>query len=82
MESRRGCHDESLGSWRILWTIASRAPQPPSPEHLSLAALTVREAQIDLLKVDPVDLGPGSPATAALEFERGPAFDDPDARGE
>jgi hypothetical protein len=35
-----------------------------------LEALTVRQAQGDLLEVEPLDLGPGSPATRALELER------------
>jgi hypothetical protein len=35
-----------------------------------LEALTVRQAQRDLLEVEPLDLGPGSPATRALELER------------
>ena len=39
---------------------------------LSLADITVTEARDDLLLVKPLDLGPGGPATAALEVERGP----------
>jgi hypothetical protein len=39
---------------------------------LSLDEITVTEARDDLLLVEPIDLGPGAPATAALEVERGP----------
>jgi hypothetical protein len=38
----------------------------------SLAGLTVRDAHGDLVEVQPLDLGPGTPATIALEHERGP----------
>lgn len=41
-------------------------------EHFSVAELTVRAAESDLLLVDPLDFGPGSPATAAFAAERGP----------
>ena len=37
-----------------------------------MAELTVRAAESDLLLVDPLDFGPGSPATAAFAAERGP----------
>ena len=37
-----------------------------------MAELTVHSAQSDLLEVDPLDLRPDAPATAALEAERGP----------
>ena len=40
--------------------------------RLSLEDITVTEARDDLLLVKPIDLGPGAPATAALEVERGP----------
>jgi hypothetical protein len=40
--------------------------------RFSVAELTVRPAEIDLLEVEPLDLGPEAPATAALEAERGP----------
>jgi hypothetical protein len=36
----------------------------------SLAELTVREADADLLDIEPLDLGPNSPASAALAKER------------
>jgi hypothetical protein len=39
---------------------------------LSIDDITVTEARDDLLLVEPIDLGPGAPATAALEMERGP----------
>ena len=32
----------------------------------------MRDAHGDLLEVQPLDLGPGTPATIALEHERGP----------
>lgn len=51
-------------------------------ERPSLAELTVREAQGDLLDVEPLDLGPHAPATAALARERGPQPDDTRERGE
>jgi hypothetical protein len=44
--------------------------------------LAVREARLDLLEIEPVDLGPGSPVTAALQLARGPALEDPNERGE
>lgn len=48
-------------------------PSPGSPIlPRSVDQLTVTEARDDLLLVDPIDLGPGAPATAALELERGP----------
>ena len=47
-----------------------------------MAELTVRTAQSDLLEVDPLDLGPDAPATAALEAERGPEPDAVRQRGE
>ena len=47
-----------------------------------VAGLTVRSAHSDLLEVDPLDLGPDAPATAALEAERGPQPGDVRQRGE
>lgn len=47
-----------------------------------MAELTVRIAQGDLLKVDPLDLGPNAPGTAALEAERGPEPGDVRQRGD
>ena len=46
-----------------------------------MVELTVRNAQSDLLEVDPLDLGPDAPATAALEAERGPEPRDVRQRG-
>jgi hypothetical protein len=51
------------------------ATDPSNPAPLgrrSLAELTVRDAHGDLLEGQPLDLGPGAPATIALEHERGP----------
>jgi hypothetical protein len=47
-------------------------PVPPPSERRLVAELIVRDVQGDLLEVEPLDLGPGAPATAALEHERGP----------
>jgi hypothetical protein len=44
--------------------------------------LTVRSSQGDLLEVEPLDLGPNAPATAALEAERGPEPRDVRPRGD
>jgi hypothetical protein len=51
--------------------MASSASQPPRSERSLLEALTVRQAQGDLLEVEPLDLGPESLASRALELERG-----------
>jgi hypothetical protein len=48
---------------------------------LSIDDITVTEARDDLLLVEPIDLGPGAPATAALEVERGPQPTAPRERG-
>jgi hypothetical protein len=58
------------------------ASQPSSSDRFSVAELTVRTAQSNLLEVDPLDLGPDAPATAALEVERGPWPGDVRQRGE
>lgn len=58
------------------------ASQPSSADRFSVAELTVRGAQSDLLDVDPLDFGPNAPATAALEAERGPEPGDEPQRGE
>ncbi|MCL2419485.1 MAG: hypothetical protein FWD04_09345 [Conexibacteraceae bacterium] len=45
----------------------------PSPDsHLTLRELIVSHATGDLLEIEPLDLGPDAPATAALAAERGP----------
>lgn len=38
----------------------------------SIRELIVSRAEGDLLDLEPLDLGPGAPGTAALEAERGP----------
>ncbi len=48
---------------------------------LSIDDITVSEARDDLLLVEPIDLGPGAPATAALEVERGRQPTAPRERG-
>jgi hypothetical protein len=53
--------------------MASSAPQPPSSEPAWLEDLTVRQAQGNLLEIKPLDLGPGSPASRALELDRAEA---------
>jgi hypothetical protein len=58
------------------------ASQPSSSDRFSVAELTVRPAHGDLLDIDPLDLGPDAPATAALESERGPQPGDAPERGE
>jgi hypothetical protein len=58
------------------------ASQPSSSDRFSVAELTVRRAQSDLLEVDPLDFGPDAPATAALEVERGPEPRDMRQRGD
>jgi hypothetical protein len=58
------------------------ASQPSFSDRFSVAELTVRSAQSDLLEVDPLDFGPDAPATAALEVERGPEPRDMRQRGD
>jgi hypothetical protein len=53
-----------------------------SADRFSVAELSVRAAESDLLLVDPLDFGPGAPATAALAAERGPQPDDVRQRDE
>jgi len=67
---------------RTLRHTQGMASQPSSSDRFSVAELTVRSAQSDLLEVDPLDLGPDAPATAALEVERGPEPRDLRQRGE
>lgn len=59
------------------------ASQPSAlPEPRSLSDLTVRDAQGDLLDADPLQFGPGAPASTALALERGPQPADARQRGE
>jgi len=51
-------------------------------ERFTVAELTIQHAQGDLLEIEPLDLGPGDPATAALEAERGPEPGDAGIRGD
>ncbi len=62
--------------------MATRASQPSPSERRSLSELTVRDAQSELLEVEPVDLGSGAPASAALALERGPQPADAHPLGE
>lgn len=53
--------------------MATENPQPlPSIQPRSINDLIVRHADGDVLALEPLDLGPGAPGTAALETERGP----------
>lgn len=63
-------------------THPSHPSHPAPPDRRSLAELTVRAAHGDLLEIEPLDLGPGAPATIALERERGPQPDDAAERGD
>lgn len=70
--------DRSVGERRRRTAVssaemASSAPQPPSSEPDWLEDLTVRHAQGNLLEVEPLDLGPGAPASRALELDRAEA---------
>jgi hypothetical protein len=56
----------------MLCPVATDPSQPAPLDRRSLAELTVCDAHGDLLEVQPLDLGPGTPATIALEHERGP----------
>jgi hypothetical protein len=51
--------------------MATRAWQP-SPDRRTVDELTVHRAVEDLLTIEPLDLGPATPATRALTLERGP----------
>lgn len=62
----------SSGCVRHTRTVATDRSPGTAVLPLSLDDITVTEAREDLLLVDPIDLGPGAPATAALEVERGP----------
>jgi hypothetical protein len=55
--------------------MATEPSRFPSADRFSVAELSVRDAESDLLLVDPFDFGPGAPATAALAAERGPQPD-------
>ena len=66
----------------ILSVVAANPSLPEPPAQHRLAELVVRAAKSDLLEVEPLSFGPGAPATAALELERGPRPGDAAARGE
>jgi hypothetical protein len=63
----------------VVVAVNPSVPQPPAQHRL--ADLIVRAAEAELLDIDALNLGPGSPATAALEAERGPRPDDAAGRG-
>ena len=54
----------------------------PQPAQHTLDELIVRVGEDDLLDIEPLNLGPDAPATAALELERGPGPDEPPDRGD
>lgn len=62
--------------------MATEPSRSSSADRFSVAELSVRAAESDLLLVDPLDFGPGAPATAALAAERGPQPDDVRQRDE
>jgi hypothetical protein len=62
--------------------VATHRSHPSALDRHSLAELIVRDADGDLLEVEPLDLGPGAPATTALAHERGPQLDDAPERGD
>jgi hypothetical protein len=45
--------------------VAAHRSRPQPPDHRTLAELTVRAGHSALLDVEPLDLGPGAPATVA-----------------
>lgn len=63
---------------RDTWHMATEPSRHGRVGHVSL---TVHEAEGDLLDIDPLDLGPDAPATAALAAERGPQPADVPGRG-
>ena len=72
-------------SWSRYDILSVVAANPSLPEPLTqhrLAELIVRAADSDLLEVEPLSLGAGAPATAALDLERGPRPGGAAARGE
>jgi hypothetical protein len=66
----------------ILCPVATDPSHPAPLNRRSLAELTVRDAHGDLLEVQPLDLGPGTPATIAREHERGPQPHDASKSGD
>jgi hypothetical protein len=62
----------------VVVAVNPSVPQPPAQHRL--ADLIVRVAEGDLLDVEALNFGPGNPATAALEAERGPRPDDAPGR--
>jgi hypothetical protein len=62
--------------------MATEPSRSSSADRFSVAELSVRAAESDLLLADPLDFGPGDPATAALAAERGPQPDDVRQRDE
>lgn len=62
--------------------MASQPSHPLSARLFTIAELTVQDAEGDLLDVDPLQLGPGTPASDALAIERGPQPADAHSGGE
>lgn len=57
-------------------------PSHPLPKTFTIAELTVQKADGDLLELDPLEMGPGTPGSDALAIERGPEPVDVDSGGE
>ena len=54
-------------------SVMATEPSRPQPfKTFAIAELSVQDAEGDLLDVDPLRLGPGTPASDALAAERGP----------
>ncbi|MGO9792808.1 MAG: hypothetical protein ACLP8S_25795, partial [Solirubrobacteraceae bacterium] len=71
----------SRGGVRHTGRVATDRSPSTAVLPLALDDITLTEARDDLLLIEPIDLGPGAPATAALEVERGRQPTAPRERG-